>query len=278
MGDSGQLNTQESTREMLQALAQYAPDAIKAINSTVMNTAQTNQDVSSAISPQAAQTEYDLYSKFGPQFNELGAKLDRQNQLNASENELAIANGPGKGLVTAADQLQRQVDPEFYKGREAVGAALTSWLSQRDPSKLTGSEQEEIARGLGRTNASNIPSALQTVQNAQAFGQAGDNKWKDFGNAVSMAASALPGLKAGYNGFEVATRRALTPNSGDKRLSGPTDPNAASQTNFGFANNALGQIGANQRLAEGKKTSMLDDVLKGTQAFSNVAQGVSSFV
>lgn len=263
---------------MLQALAQYAPDAIRAINSTTMNTAQTNQDVSKVISPQAAQTEYDLYNEFGPKMNELGAKLDRQNQMAASENELAIASGPGEKLVTQADKLQRMLDPEYYKSMETTSNALNKWLGAQDPTTLTGSEQEEIARGLGRTTASNIPSALQTAKNAMTFGQAGQKKMSDFGAAISTAAAALPSFKNGANGFEIATRRALTPNSGDKRLGNPTDASQASQTGFGFAGNTLNQIGANQRQSEGAKTSLLDDILTGTKAFSNVASGVSSFV
>lgn len=271
-------STQESTREMLQSMAQYLPDAIKAINSTTANTAQTNQDVSKAISPQAAQLQYDLYKDYGPKMNELGAQLDRQNQLSSSGNELAIAKGPGADLVTEADKLQRQVDPEFYKTREALGNKTTDWLNSYDPTKLTGSETAEVQRSAGRDPNGNVGSAMQTLRNANQFGNAANKKWADFGNAVGQAANALPALKSGFTGFEVATRRALTPNSGDKRLSGPADASQASAQNFGYANGVTNNIAQLQNTALQKKTSVLDDVLKGTEAFSNVAKGVGSFV
>ena len=62
-------STQESTKEMLLALAENAPAAIRSILGMNLESAQNQVDVNKVISPQQAQNEYDLYNEWGPNFN-----------------------------------------------------------------------------------------------------------------------------------------------------------------------------------------------------------------
>jgi hypothetical protein len=167
--------------------------------------------------------------------------------------------------------LQRTLDPEFYRQRAATSAALDKYLSSYAPDQLTGSELEQINRGISGRSAPMTASALNTVKNAQTFGDAATKRWQNFGNAVVQASSALPGLRSGMSGFEIATRRPLTSNSGEARLSTPQsiDAQAAFNTNFGFANNALNNIAASQQASIGKRQSGLD-------IFKGVAGGIGS--
>lgn len=242
MGDKAP-SANESTRAMLQALAQYAPDAIYAINDTAPDTARTQLAI-----------DKELY----PQYYE----LDRQNQLQGSKNELEIAKGTGAELADQATALQQKVDPEFYKSRALVSDAIGKYLGSYDPSTLSPTEMAQIERGIGREGPV-TPSAMNTIKNAQTFGDKATQRWQNFGNAVTQAASALPALKTGFTGFEVATKRALSPL--------PANSTTAIGTNYGFANNVTNEIGANQRAALAKKKDVFDKINSATQSFNNVA-------
>lgn len=249
MGDSAP-STSESTRDMLTALSRYAPDAIRAINSTAPDTARTQLAI-----------DQELY----PQYYE----LDRQNQLQGSRNELEIAKGTGADLADQASVLQEKIDPEFYKSRAIVGDAIKKQLGDYNPYELSPTEMSEIERGLAREGPV-TPSALNTVKNAQVYGDRGQQRWQNFGNAVAQAASALPALKTGFTGFEVATKRALSPL--------PANSTTALNTNYGFANNTMSEIGANQRAALAKKKDTMDLIQGGASAFGSVAGGVGSLI
>lgn len=249
MGDSPP-TADESTKEMLDALAKYAPDAIRAIASTT---------------PDTARQQYAIDKELYPQYYE----LDRQNQLQGSRNELEIARGTGSELAGEADRLQRQIDPEFYKSRGVVSNAIDKLIGGYDPNQLSPSEMSQIERGLAREGPV-APSALNTVRNAQVYGDRGNQRWQNFSNAIAQAGSVLPALKTGFSGFEVATRRALSPL--------PTNSTTAIGTNFGFANNLTTQIGENQRASLAKKKDTMDMVSGIAGAAGSVAGGVGAMM
>lgn len=265
-------STNELAASQLQALAQYAPAAIKAISGTAMGTAKDTLDVQKATAPGYAELQNQIYGQYGPEANRIGNQINDMNQKAALQTEAEMAAGPsGQGLVKTADQLQRQLDPEAYAARAATGAALDKYLSSYSPTEMTGSELEQINRGISGRQGPLSQSALNTVKNAGTFGRAATERWQNFGNALQQASSVLPGLKSGLTGFEIATRRPLTSNTGEGRLSTPAANNATSamNTNFGFANNALNNIAASQQTAINKKQSGLD-------MFKGIAGGIGS--
>ncbi len=270
-------NVDESTNEMLRALEMYGPNAIRAMTDVAPYIANTTQDISESIAPRQARLETDLYRDFGPELNQIGSDINRQNQLAASELEGEIAAGPGKELVTQADTLQRQLDPEYYANRATIGKAVESYLGSMSPSDLTPTEMEQINRGISQRQGAIPDSARSTIRNAQTFGDALMKKQQNFGNAITQASSALPGLKSGITGFEVATRRPLYSNTGENRLSSPAPTSAAGamDQNFGFANNVLSNIGANQRTSINKQKDIFDKVSSATSSFGNVVGGVA---
>ncbi len=206
------------------ALAQYAPDAIRAIAGTTPGTATQMAAADAAVAP----TYNSLYNS---------------GQLASAGTEAAIAGGPGQASVAAADKAQQTLDPQYYQSRNTVNDALNKYLTSYDPTKLTPTEEAQITRGVNATSGSVTPSNMQTIKNAQTFGQAGTQRWQNFGQALTNAAGVLPALKSGLNGFNIATQRGANP--GGSGTSG-TGAGAAS-TNFGFANNSLGNISATQR-------------------------------
>lgn len=249
MGDSAP-DTYRASDELLTSLARYAPQAIQAISKEAPGIASAVSGVDVAQAP--------IY-----------AGLYNQAQLAGAGAEAAVAEGPGQRLVTAADKYQRQVDPEAYAGRAAVGQALDKYLSSYDPTRLTPTEEAQISRGIGSVGGSITPSAMQTIRNAQTFGSAGIDRWKNFGDAVSRAAAVLPNLRSGINAFNVATQRG-SQETGQGQF--------AVGQGMGFAQSALGDLGATQRTAMNKKKDTMDMVLAGTQAFANIGQGVGGFM
>lgn len=267
-----QPSTQETTRDMLQALAQYAPDAIAAISATTPGTARQALAVQQETAPGYAELQNRITAQYGPEAARIGSEIERANQLAAAQTEADILTGPGQSLVSGARAAQEELDPEFYANRAMVSDAINKYLSSYSPTELTEGEIEQINRGISAREGPVTPSALRTIRNAQTFGDATTKRWQNFGDAVIKASSALPGLKSGLPGFEIATRRPLISNVGESRLSSPAalDASQAFNTNFGFANTALNQIGnlANTRLA--KRKDILDQVVQGSQAFGNV--------
>lgn len=270
----------ESMRSILDSLAVYAPRAIQAISETTPATAQKELEVAQLTSPGYAALQNQIYRDYGPEANRLGAEFARANTLAAVQAEADAAAGPGRSLVTQADELQRQLDPEYYADRKIVGDAISKYLGSYSPTELTGSEIAQINRGIAANEGPMTPSALRTVKNAQTFGDAATNRWKNFGEAVVGASSALPSLRSGISGFEVATRRPLTSNTGDSRLSSPEmqSPTSAFNTNFGFANNILSEMGAHNRAAIAKSKSTLEKVQGGAQAAGGILAGVGALI
>jgi hypothetical protein len=276
MGSSGPAKyTNEDTASMMQALAQYAPDAIRAMNSVAPHTAQTEFNISREFAPQDAALQQELYAKYGPGMNAIGSQINEQNLIAARGADVNAIDKYGNQLVTQADALQRQVDPEAYKSRALIGQSLDRYLGARSPDTLTPTEMAQIQRGIGATGGMATPGALQTVKNASTFGAAGNQKWKDYGDAVARASSVLPTLKSGISAFEVATGRPLNSNSGESRVQNiqQTSPTSAMDSTMGFANNALNQIGANQRGQVNKQTSVMDNIVKGAGAFGSIFGG-----
>lgn len=249
MGDAAP-STGSQARQILQSLQLYAPDAIKAISGTLGGTAQAQLAAQQGVEP-----GYE--------------NLYNQNQLAAANTEANVAEGPGQRLVTAADTYQKQLDPEYYKQRVAINDALNKYLGSYSPTELTPTEIASISRGINATTGPITPSATNTIKNAQVFGEAGTNRWKNFGDAVTKAASVLPTLRSGISGFNVATGRGQ-----DTGAANAT--NNALSSNFGFSTSALGDITGAANAALAKRKSTLDQIVQGTEAFKNVASGVGS--
>ena len=239
----------ENTDDMLLSLARYAPDAIRAIADTTPYTAQKQLEVERATAPGYSELQTQLYRQQAPELARIGSDVDRQQQLAAAQTEALLAGGrTGQQLVSAADTLQRQLDPEYYRTRARLDQGISTLLGGYDPYQLNASELENINRGLARSQGPTTSSQQQTIANAMTFGQAGQNRWNNFANTLAQVAAGLPQLKSGIGGFEVATRRKLS-SPGEQQFVGVTNPGATSATgtNFGFANNLMNEIGGTNR-------------------------------
>lgn len=249
MGDSPP-GTKQQTRDLLRYLAQYAPETIEAISETLPGTSGAQLAAERAVAP----GYQDLY---------------RANQLAGAGVEADVVEGPGGRLVSAADKYQRELDPEFYAQRAMLSGALDKFLGGYDPYRLSPTEEAGIARGINAATGPVSPSNLNTVRNAMVFGEAGNKRWQNFGDAITKAASAIPVLRSGISGFDVARTRGF-----DTGARGAVE--GALGTNFGFSSSALGNVTSASNAALAKKKDIWDQILAGTQALSNVASSAGS--
>ena len=248
----------EAMSSILNSIRESYPGAIEAVNKTLVPTAQSQLAADQAVSPGYAKLNMDLYNQFGPEAAKTAANIDDITQKAASQRELELAQGTGRQLVTEADLDHKQLDPEYYAQRAAMSEAMTKYLKASDPS-LTENEREEIRRGIGRTST-NPSSAIDTASNAMQFGEKGREKVSMFGDAISRIAAAVPTMKSGISGFEVATRRNIGSNTGDSKV-GQASTNAGDNT-YSFANNFLSQAGGVQQTYMGQRKSALENTEK----------------
>lgn len=242
----------KQTEKIFNILKTQAPGAIEAIAKTLTPMVQQQVAAEQAVAP-----EYQ--------------ELYKQNQLAAAGTEADVVEGPGQRLVSAADKYQQQLDPEFYKSRGLVSDALGTYLGAYSPTELSPTELAQISRGINATTGPVTPSAMNTIRNAQVFGDAGTKRWQNFGDAVTRAASVIPSLKSGLTGFDIATYRG-TDTGARNAVQSSLAPS------FGFATSALGDITGTNAQREAKKTTLLQDILMGTQAFANVGSGIGGMM
>lgn len=243
-------STNEVAQKLFAGLQNFAPGAIEAINKTVGGTTQAQLGAEAGVS----KGYNDLYN---------------QNQLAAAQTEANVVNGPGQELVGAADRYQRELDPEFYKQRGMMSDALTRYLSSYDPNSLSPTELAQISRGINATTGPVTPSAMNTIKNAQIFGDAGTKRWQNFGDAITKAAQAIPALKSGLTGFNIATTRGQ--DSGARSA-----VNNSLGANFGFSTSALGNIAGVQNQARSQQISDWQKGLMASQMLGNVVGAAGS--
>jgi hypothetical protein len=238
MGDYS--GTGQVSGDIFESLGRFAPEAIRAIQGTL---------------PGLAQTELGIDQSMIDPYNE----LYRKGQLSSAGTEADVVEGPGKRLVSAADTYQRQLDPEYYNTRSVIGDAVGKYLGGYDPNSLSQTEVSEISRGINATTGPTTPSNMNTVKNAQTFGAAGANRWQNFGDAITKASTALPGMKSGMSGFNIASSRGANPL--------PSASRNAANTGFGFASGALNNIGQVANTGLSKEKSIPDQMTGAVGAY-----------
>jgi hypothetical protein len=246
----------ESMSSVLKAMQDYMPGVISEISKVQPEVARSQAEIDAAVSPIYAQSQTDLYRQFGPELNRIGNTIESENQLASSQRELDIANRYGGDLVTSADNLQRILDPEYYAGKAAVGKGVTDLMGSMDPTQLSGSERAEVERSVGRSGAVNPMSSANTAANAMTFGSALQNKQANFANALGIAGQSITPLKSNVNAFEIATRRALTPNTGGQQFTGVQQNTGQNAWNTG--NNFMNQASQLQQTRNQAQKSPLD--------------------
>lgn len=274
MGDDT-MKPEESTAEMLKAFQAHGPAMVQAMTGTMPDAAWNEYLAKQRVALPEAQLQADVYRQVMPQLAEIGAGIDRTNQLAASQNEVDLVGGTGTELVAGADRLQRMLDPEFYKNRESVGAGIEKLFAGMDPNSLTDTERENVARGLARTQGATPTSTATTVENAMTFGNELTNKRNNFAAMLGQAAQAMPQTRSGIDGFNVATRRSVAGNTGGGAFRGLNEN--AGQTGMQASSQIMGSIGNLAQTRAQKYKSGLTRAMEGVQGVTSSLGNLFSF-
>jgi len=282
MGNDGGKDVHEGMGDVLVALQKHFAPMSEVVRSQYEPNAEAELNLTKKYSPKFAEAQYENMSTWGRKLAELGRDLSKEEQMGAAKTEADVAEGPGRRLSQAALDLQRQQDPEYYAQRERQSAALDKLESLTDPSTLTPGEQEEIARGLGRT-MSTVPSAQNTTRAAMSFGDRLAKKRAEYRDLINTRTQAMPALRSGIEGFAAATKRSVTPNVGLAGYTGLQTPGQQqSNSVFGqFMQPASNAMAINM----GKQTSDWENYMSGIKAVGgtmklvgNMAGGVSGML
>lgn len=270
-GDAPAPTANESTAEMLRAYSNYLPQLMQVTRQEMLPMAQSELATAQAVSDPTAQLQTDLYAKYGPQLNQIGSDIARQNALAQAGTDLSVLTGPGKELAAAALEAQRMADPEYYAARAQAGQKLGDWMGalSTPTGELTPGERSEIERSLAQQNEAaglgRVPTNLNTVSNAMQYGQGAMQKQAAqsnlFGQALQSAAQFLPASQSKVDVFQLTTGRPSTSNTGESKFTGVQQGTGDSALDF--SQGIFGEIGQNQRTAmdiNSKRRDSLDRV------------------
>jgi hypothetical protein len=252
-GDASAPTANESTHDSMQALTRNLPAYMQAMNSQVMPQAKTQLEASQYLTPAYSKLLDDIYKQYAPSMAQTGAQVEQINRLGAANTDLAILNGPGAAMTEAAQNLDRKLNPEFYKTREAASGKLGELLKSinlDDPSVEAERliNQENIRSGnLGNNSATN------TVANALDFGKERMGRQAMLGQAINAATNFLQPAQGSFNPVNTALNRD-SKTTGENRFGGVQNPgnqaydagNSLMNNISSFQNNAM-QINANRR-------------------------------
>lgn len=253
-GDPPAPTTGESTEAMMQALQKELPGYMETLRKQVVPTAQAELQGAQEVSPGYANLTADIYDTVGRRLNKTGEEIAASNQLAKAQSDADVLKGPGMDIIKSADAAQRLIDPEFYNLKEATGKLGTGIINSYggDPTKLTGSERAEVERGLAQEGAQrgtlNSPSAINTVENAMAFGSAAEQKRQGATNTLAQLATPMTATRSGVDVLQQATGRPGQTNSGAGQFTG-AQMGAGTNNAFGQGQALMGQTGENQRTA-----------------------------
>ena len=253
-GDPPAPTASESTAEMMKALQEHLPGYMSTLRKEIVPTAQAELQGAQEVSPGYAKLTADVYDTEGRRLNKIGEEIAASNQLAKARSDANVLAGPGMDIIKSADAAQRLIDPEFYKMKEATGKLGTGIINSYggDPTKLSGSERQEVERGLAQEGAQrgtlNSPSAINTVENAMAFGNAAEQKRQGAANTLTQLSQPMTATRSGVDVLQQATGRPGQVNSGAGQFTG-AQMGAGVNNAFGQGQALMGQTGENQRTA-----------------------------
>lgn len=265
-GDPAPTTTTESTKDMLAAYTAGLPDYMKVANAQIAPTAEATLAAMQAVSPGLNELQTQLYQAQMPAMAATDREIAAANQMAQAASDVATLTGSGGQLIKTADQLQREIDPEYYATRAAMASALADQLS----GKLTGGETEAIQRSVNRNAQAagmTTPSAERVVAEATTFGDAANSK---LSQALAAATGALPAMKSGMDVLQTATgRSSQTPNNAANAFKGTSDTGAQG-TVSNAASSMLGSVTDLQKQRNQLESQRLSGIEKANNAMTGV--------
>lgn len=252
------------------------PGLIKTIGENALPLEQRFLDARKIIEPQELAMIAENYRRFGPELNRIGADVLAQNAQAQVAADLASIRGGGRELNDEVIALARRIDPEYYNQREFVTRELQQLVDDlRTPS---ASQQEEVARGLARTNPYDT-SRSNSVMNALTFGQQGLAQKNLLGDTLARAAATLPALRSGVDPFQISTGRTAYAVTNPGGAQQPATDRALGGNSLNLGSGLFSAINQQARtnagLAQQNNNTLLDNIGKGAGFIGDFIGGVT---
>ena len=106
----------------------------------------------------------------------------------------------GQAMAEGLRKFEDTISPEVQTTQTKVGESFRNLLAAQDPSRLSGAEEAQVARGLGRMGIGlGRTSEMDKYRAAMTFGDALAAKQQRLGQALGQAGSVIPSLKSNVN-------------------------------------------------------------------------------
>lgn len=264
---------QQGTGESVKSLARWLPNLMQATGGAVGPYEQQLFNARAGTDPQNSALDLSLAKYFLPQFSQVGSDVQRQEALNTSQTEGDVLGGPGGRTALMTNELNKQIDPEYYSTRAAGADKLKQLLAGQDPNQLTGAEMANTERSLNRTNYRNgqqdVRSSQGAIGNAMTFGSALDTKRNTLLNTINAVPQNLAAMKSGTDAFQIATGR---PQYGANPAQGQfTNSRQGFGSNVqGMSGQLLGEAGQNVRQTQNLIANKRDSLDRVTQVMGSL--------
>lgn len=232
-------------KDLAESYAKHGPKMFEALAAQERAQAGVDYQLANQYAPQYIALETALQNQYGPGLAAAEAQSNAVTGNAAAKLEQALISQYGPVTARAILATQQAADPSGTAAKGRLEGLFNTYVSNLSP-ELNGSEIAGINRSLAQQNPYQVGSQLETIKNAQTFGDKGTAKLAAFGEGAARAASLLPAVSTGVQPFNVSTLgRGATDSSlsiVDKLLGKDlTSAGAASGTNtvnqlFGFGN------------------------------------------
>lgn len=262
----------DQIKSVAEAYAKYGPQLFDSIAAAEKQQAATDFDSAKTYSPQYAALEAQLQNEFGPQIAAAQAKSAAVSGNAAAGLEQQLIKQYGPETAKAILATVESADPRGVDAKNKLKSLYDTYTANLSPT-LNGSETAAINRSLAQQNPNQVGSQLETIANAQTFGNAGTAKLQQFGEGAARAASLIPSISSGVNPFSVSTLGRDSSNSSASIVDKLTN------NQYNASGQAIGVNGTNQLFGLQNQANAIDATNKDRgflQAWTRGMAGLSS--
>lgn len=244
-----------SANSTLQAYLKYLPQLMQVTSAAQPGVDLTQARSSAATTPITSQTGLSNLQDFGAKYDAAGNKITDATTQAGSRTIADEIGGAGGDAASAADALNRRLNPEWYATRTATGNQANNLINSINLNGLSGGEQAAVERSLNTSNTATgnlgVDNATNAVSNAMNFGNALQQKRDALGTALDKATSFMGSAQnTSFNPVGVATSQpTATTNFGTSQFAGVSGAGTQAASAGGNLLNTLGSLSnTNQQL------------------------------
>lgn len=243
----------DSVRGQMLGFEQGLPQIFAAMQQQYAPQAQAELAAQRGVAGGYNQNALDQLLQYAPQLADAGNMINRKQAMGDIATDVdTLKYLQQSGGLDIARNLDAAADPLYNQQRGNLYQGLEQYMKALSP-VMTGSELEQINRGLSATGSIGAPSQSNAIRNASTFGQAGQNKLNAFGQGLANASSILQQSKLPTGTFTTAFGK----QRGNMGLSNfqatPQLSNTANQFGSQFLNQVGGYQDAQNQFKAGRK-------------------------